>query len=86
MMKMKEMNFKDFELERKSFDELDDMQKMSLYLHNHKKVLSQELMKKVAEKYMNYAYIRKRIKQLYPQVVMTNLKEHNFVLIPEKDE
>ena len=85
-MKMKELNFKDFELERKSFDELDDMQKMSLYLHNHKEVLTQELMEEVAEKYMNYAYIRKRIKQLYPQVVMTNLKEHNFVLMPDKDE
>ena len=86
MMKMKEMSIKDYELERKSFEELDDMQKMSLYLHNHKNVLSQELMELVAEKYMNYAYIRKRIQQLYPQVVMTNLKEHNFVLIPEKDE
>lgn len=83
---MKKMNFKDFELERKSFDELDDMQKMSLYLHNHKEVLTQALMKCVAKKFMNYAYIRKRIKQLYPQFVMTNLKEHNFVLIPDKDE
>lgn len=73
-------------VERMSFNQLSKNEQIALYLHDHPKALSQELMLYVATHYMNYGYIRKRIKELYPKIVKNNIQDNNFVIIPEHYE
>jgi hypothetical protein len=68
-------------VERMSFSQLSKNEQIALYLHDHP--LSQKLMLYIATHYMNIGYIRKRIKELYPKIVMNNIQDNNFVLIPE---
>lgn len=70
-------------VERMSFKDLRKNEQIALYLHDHPNALSQELMLYIATHLMNVGYIRKRIKELYPKIVMDNCKKNNFVIIPE---
>ena len=70
-------------MERKNVDDLSRMEQIRIYLKTHPECLTEELMAWVASYYMNYGYIRKRIKELYPKIVMNNIQDNNFVLIPE---
>ncbi len=70
-------------VERMSFSQLSKNEQIALYLHDNPKALSQELMLYIATHYMNIGYIRKRIKELYPSIVLENIQKNNFVIIPE---
>ena len=70
-------------VQRMSFNQLSKNEQIALYLHDNPEALSQELMLYIATHYMNIGYIRKRIKELYPKIVMNNIQDNNFVLIPE---
>ena len=70
-------------MERKSFKELSRMEKMCLYLHDHPEALSERLMIRVAARVMNYGYIRLRIKELYRDIILENINNKNFVLMPD---
>lgn len=72
--------------ERKSLNELSKMEQIRIYLKNHPECLTEELMAWIASYYMNFGYIRMRIKQLYPQIIHENVMKNNFVIIPEKYE
>lgn len=71
---------------KKSFDELSKTEKIRLYLNDHPECLTEKLMTWVASYYMNYGYIRMRIKELYPQIVKENLMKNNFVVTPDHYE
>ena len=43
-------------------------------------------MSSLATHLMNVGYIRKRIKEFYPKIVMYNCKKNNFVIIPSHYE
>lgn len=73
-------------LERMSFKDLSKNEQIALYIRDNPEALSQELMLYVATHYMNYGYIRKRIKELYPKIVKNNIQDNNFVIIPEHYE
>lgn len=72
--------------ERKSLNELSKMEQIRIYLKSHPECLTEELMAWIASYYMNFGYIRMRIKQLYPQIIHENVMKNNFVIIPEKYE
>jgi hypothetical protein len=70
-------------MERKCFDDLSRMEKICLYLHDHPEALTERLMTQVAARIMNYGYIRLRIRELYKDIILENIKNKNFVLVPD---
>ena len=68
-------------LERMSFEELGKTEQVAIYLHNHPEFLTERLMTHVAARFMNYGYIRLRIKQMYGHIILDNVKKNNFVVI-----
>ncbi len=73
-------------MERKNVDDLSRMEQIRIYLKTHPECLTEELMAWIASYYMNYGYIRMRIKELYPEIIHQNIMKNNFVIIPEKYE
>ena len=70
-------------MEKKSLDDLTKTEQIRLYLNDHPECLTERLMAWVASYYMNYGYIRMRIKELYPQIIHENIMKDNFVRIPD---
>lgn len=73
-------------MKRKTVNQLSKMERICLYLHDHPEYLTDELMEEVATRFLNYAYIRKTIKNLYPKIVADNIRKDNFIIIPEHYE
>ncbi len=73
-------------MEKKSLNDLTRTEQIRLYLNDHPQCLTEKLMVWVASYYMNYGYIRMRIKELYPQIVQENLMNNNFVVTPDHYE
>lgn len=73
-------------LERMSFEELGKTEQVAIYLHNHPECLTERLMTHVAARFMNYGYIWLRIKQMYRQIILDNVKKNNFVVIREHSD
>ena len=80
MMKAKAMIYGQ---EKKSLNDLSRTEKIRLYLNDHPEKLTEKLMSWVASYYMNYGYIRLRIKELYPEIIHENIMMNNFVRIPD---
>ena len=73
-------------MEKKNMNELTRTEQIRIYLNNHPECLTEELMAWVASYYMNYGYIRMKIKELYPEIIHENLMRDNFVIVPSKYE
>ena len=73
-------------LERMSFEELGKTEQVAIYLHRHPECLTERLMTHVAARFLNYGYIRMRIKEMYRQIIMDNVKMNNFVVISEHSD
>lgn len=80
-MKTMKMN-----MEKKSLNNLSRTEQIRLYLNDNPECLTERLMAWVASYYMNYGYIRMRIKELYPEIVHENIMNNNFVRIPDHYE
>ena len=83
MMKAKALIYS---MEKKSIDELSREEQIRLYLNDHPECLTEKLMAWVASYYMNYGYIRMKIKENYPQLVNEYLMNNNFVRLPDHYE
>ena len=83
MMKAKAMIYG---MPKKSLNELSRTEQIKLWLNDHPEALTEELMAWVASYYMNYGYIRMRIKQMYPDIIHENIMKGNFVIVPSKYE
>ena len=70
-------------MERMSFKELSQQEKICLYLHDHPEALTERLMIRVAARIMNYGFIRLRIRELYRDIIVENINNKNFVLVPD---
>lgn len=70
-------------MEKKNMNELTRTEQIRIYLNNHPECLTEELMAWVASYYMNYGYIRMKIKELYPAIIHENIMNNNFVRIPD---
>ena len=73
-------------MEKNNMNELTRTEQIRIYLNNHPECLTEELMAWVASYYMNYGYIRMKIKELYPEIIHENLMKDNFVIVPSKYE
>ena len=75
---MKEVTF-----EYANFDELE---KIRYYMEYHKEeVFTPEFMKLLADRFLNYNNVRKKIKELYPMIVRADIAD-NINLIPDDYE
>ena len=70
----------------KSFNQLNRNEQICLYLRDHPEALTEDLMIEVAARFMNVAYIRYMIRGLYQQIVKSNIKNNNFVIVPDHYE
>ena len=70
-------------MERKSVKQLGKTEQVARYLYRHPECLTERLMTHVAARLMNYGYIRLRIKQMYRQIILDNVKKNNFVAISD---
>ena len=83
---MKNTMRKRMKIERKSIKQLGKMEQVARYLHNHPECLTERLMTHIAANFMNYGYIRFRIKQMYRQIIMDNVKMNKFVAISDYND
>ena len=74
---------KKMKMERKSVKQLGKTEQVARYLYRHPECLTERLMTHVAARLMNYGYIRLRIKQMYRQIILDNVKKNNFVAISD---
>jgi hypothetical protein len=77
-MKTMKMN-----MEKKSLNVLSRTEQIRLWLNDHPESLTEKLMAWVASYFLNYGYIRMKIKELYPQIIHENIMNNNFVRIPD---
>lgn len=77
-MKTMKMN-----MEKKSLNDLSRTEQIRLWLNDHPESLTEKLMAWVASYFLNYGYIRMKIKELYPQIIHENIMNNNFVRIPD---
>ena len=80
MMKAKAMIYG---MPKKSLNELSRTEQIRLWLNDHPEALTEELMAWVASYFLNYGYIRMKIKELYPEIIHQNIMKNNFVRIPD---
>ena len=80
MMKAKAMIYG---MKEKKMSELSQTEQIRLYLNDHPEKLTERLMIYVAAFFLNYGYIRLRIKQMYPDIIHENIMRNNFVRIPD---
>jgi hypothetical protein len=64
----------------------NELEKIRIYMEYHKdEVFTEELMEELAERFLNYHYVRAKIKELYPRIIKTDIM-NNVNLIPDNDE
>ena len=73
-------------MERMSYRELGKTEQVAIFLHNHPECLTERLMTHVAAYFMNYGYLRMKIKEMYGHIILDNVKKNNFVVIREHSD
>lgn len=77
MKKRKKVTYADF----------NKLEKIRVYMEHHKEeVFTQEFMKILADRYLNYYTVRNRIKKLYPTIVRELIKNNTISIIPDEKE
>ena len=64
-----------------NFDEID---KMRIYLEYHPEVFTEEFMEELANKYLNYLTVRKKIKEMWLILCIENI--NNIEILPNNYE
>ena len=62
------------------YGKLNEMEKIRIYLEYHPEVFTPEFMELLADRYLNYLTVRKKIKEMWPQLCRENID--NFTIIP----
>ena len=57
----------------------DDLEKIRIYLEYHPEVFTEELMQQLAERYLNYLTVRKKIKEMWPILCQENIDNINII-------
>lgn len=66
------------------YGKFDEMEKIRIYLEYHPEVFTEEFMQLLANRYLNYLTVRKRIKEMWPELCRKN--KDNFNIIPNDYE
>ena len=70
-----------FENKYGNYDEID---KMRIYLEYHPEVFTEEFMEELANKYLNYLTVRKKIKEMWSILCIENI--NNIEILPNNYE
>lgn len=62
------------------YGKLNEMEKIRIYLEYHPEVFTPKFMELLADRYLNYLTVRKKIKEMWPQLCRENID--NFTIIP----
>ena len=69
------------------YGNFDELEKIRYYMEYHKEeVFTPEFMKLLADRFLNYNTVRKRIKKLYPSIVRELVKNNKINVIPNEKE
>jgi hypothetical protein len=71
------------------YGNFDEMEKIRIYLEYHPEVFTEEFMELLAKRYLNYLTVRKRIKEMWPELCRKNINKisiipNNYDKIKEK--
>ena len=66
------------------YGEFDKLEKIRIYLEYHPEAFTPEFMELLADRYLNYLTVRKKIKELWPILCCENID--NFNIIPSDYE
>ena len=71
------------------YGNFDEMEKIRIYLEYHPEVFTEEFMELLAKRYLNYLTVRKRIKEMWPELCRENINKisiipNNYDKIKEK--
>ncbi|WP_028902733.1 hypothetical protein [Prevotella sp. P6B4] len=66
------------------YGNFDEMEKIRIYLEYHPEVFTEDFMELLADRYLNYLTVRKRIKEMWPELCRQNI--NNFNIIPNDYE
>ena len=67
---------KKIKIEYSNFNELE---KIRVFLELHPEVFTDEFMEELADRYLNYNNVRKKIKELYPRILKTDIDVVNII-------
>jgi hypothetical protein len=67
---------KKIKFEYANFNELE---RIRVYLEIHPEVFTEEFMEELAERFLNYNNVRKKIKELYPRILKADLDVVNII-------
>lgn len=65
--------------------EFNELEKIRIYLEYHPEVFTEEFMAELADRFLNYYNVRKKIKELYPMILREDIKD-NINIIPNNYE
>ena len=66
--------------------DFNELEKIRIYMEYHKdEVFTEEFMEELAERFLSYYTVRKKIKELYPRILIADIKD-NINIIPESYE
>ena len=70
-----------------TYADFNKLEKIRVYMeYNKEEVFTPEFMKLLADRYLNYLTVRKRIKKLYPSIVRELMKNNMISIIPNEKE
>ena len=69
----------------KTYGEFNELEKIRIYLEYNPEVFTDDFMDELANKFLNYNYVRKKIKELFPKIIERDIK-NNVNIIPDNYE
>ena len=67
------------------YGDFNELEKIRIWLEYHPEVFTEEFMAKLADRFLNYYNVRKKIKELYPMILREDIKD-NINIIPNNYE
>ena len=61
------------------YGNFDEMEKIRIYLEYHPEVFTEEFMQLLANRYLNYLTVRKRIKEMWVELCRMNINKFNII-------
>ena len=67
------------------YGDFNELEKIRIYLEYHPEVFTNDFMEELADRFLNYNNVRRKIKELYPRIVREDIAD-NINLIPDDYE
>ncbi len=73
-------------MKKNKVGDFNELEKIRIYMEYHKdEVFTPEFMEKLADRFLSYYSVRKKIKELYPRILIADIKD-NISIIPDSYE